>query len=67
MRARSRPRRRKTAPDGSTEIHQQILVERDSQKAIMIGKGGAGSKKSAPPRARKSRSTSAARSISSCT
>ena len=26
--------------DGSTEIHQQILVERDSQKAIVIGKGG---------------------------
>ena len=28
-------------PDGSTAIHQQILVERDSQKAIVIGKGGA--------------------------
>ena len=27
--------------DGSTVIHQQILVERDSQKAIVIGKGGA--------------------------
>jgi GTP-binding protein Era len=27
-------------PDGSTAIHQQILVERDSQKAIVIGKGG---------------------------
>ena len=27
-------------PDGSTVIRQQILVERDSQKAIMIGKGG---------------------------
>jgi GTP-binding protein Era len=26
--------------DGSTSIHQQILVERDSQKAIVIGKGG---------------------------
>jgi GTP-binding protein Era len=26
--------------DGSTEIRQQILVERDSQKAIIIGKGG---------------------------
>jgi GTP-binding protein Era len=26
--------------DGSTVIHQQILVERDSQKAIVIGKGG---------------------------
>ena len=28
-------------PDGSTVIHQQILVARDSQKAIVIGKGGA--------------------------
>jgi GTP-binding protein Era len=27
--------------DGSTLIHQQILIERDSQKAIVLGKGGA--------------------------
>jgi len=27
-------------PDGSTAIRQQILVERDSQKAIVIGKAG---------------------------
>ena len=27
--------------DGSLAIHQQILVERDSQKAIVVGKGGA--------------------------
>jgi GTP-binding protein Era len=26
--------------DGSVEIHQQILVSRDSQKAIVLGKGG---------------------------
>jgi GTP-binding protein Era len=26
--------------DGSTAIHQQIMVERDSQKAIVVGKGG---------------------------
>jgi GTP-binding protein Era len=28
-------------PDGTTVIRQQILVARDSQKAIVIGKGGA--------------------------
>ena len=27
--------------DGSTAIHQQVLVERDSQKAIVLGRGGA--------------------------
>ena len=27
-------------PDGSTAIRQQILIERDSQKGIVIGKGG---------------------------
>lgn len=27
-------------PDGSVEIHQQILVARESQRAIMLGKGG---------------------------
>ena len=27
-------------PDGSTVIHQQIFIERDSQKTIVIGKGG---------------------------
>jgi len=27
--------------DGSVEIHQQILVERPSQRAIILGKGGA--------------------------
>ncbi|MEH3103813.1 MAG: GTPase Era [Sphingomonas phyllosphaerae] len=27
--------------DGSTEIHQQIMVERTSQRAIVLGKGGA--------------------------
>ncbi|HVL79483.1 MAG TPA: GTPase Era [Sphingomicrobium sp.] len=32
-------------PDGSTAIHQQVLVERDSQKAIVIGKGGSRLKK----------------------
>lgn len=27
-------------PDGSVAIHQQILIARDSQKAIILGKGG---------------------------
>ncbi|HET9355290.1 MAG TPA: GTPase Era [Sphingomicrobium sp.] len=27
--------------DGSAAIHQQILIERDSQKGIVVGKGGA--------------------------
>ncbi|KPF75606.1 GTPase Era [alpha proteobacterium AAP81b] len=27
--------------DGSTSIHQQILVERETQRAIVLGKGGA--------------------------
>ncbi|HET6538088.1 MAG TPA: GTPase Era [Sphingopyxis sp.] len=31
----------KSRPDGSAEIHQQILVARDSQRAIVLGKGGA--------------------------
>jgi GTP-binding protein Era len=30
-----------TRRDGSVEIHQQILIARDSQKAILLGKGGA--------------------------
>lgn len=30
----------KTRPDGSTEIHQQILVARDNQRAIVLGKQG---------------------------
>ncbi len=28
-------------PDGSVEIHQQILIERPTQRAIILGKGGA--------------------------
>ena len=30
----------KERPDGSLEIHQQIVVEKASQKAIILGKGG---------------------------
>jgi GTPase len=30
-----------TRKDGSVEIHQQILVARDTQRAIVLGKGGA--------------------------
>ncbi|MEM7666756.1 MAG: GTPase Era [Pseudomonadota bacterium] len=35
-----RPEQYKTRPDGSIEIHQQIVVARDSQKPIILGKGG---------------------------
>jgi GTP-binding protein Era len=35
-------------PDGSTAINQQIIVERDSQKAIVIGKGGRRLNREAP-------------------
>jgi GTP-binding protein Era len=52
--------------DGSTVIHQQILVERDSQKAIVLGKGGR-PQGDRPGRARRSPSISAARSTCSCT
>jgi len=31
----------KERPDGSVEIHQQILVARPTQRAIVLGKGGA--------------------------
>jgi len=31
----------KERPDGSVEIHQQILVERPTQRAIVLGRGGA--------------------------
>jgi GTPase len=31
----------KSRPDGSAEIHQQIFVARDNQRAIVLGKGGA--------------------------
>ena len=30
----------KEREDGSVEIHQQILVERETQRAIVLGKGG---------------------------
>lgn len=33
--------RYKERDDGSVEIHQQILVARDTQRAIVLGKGGA--------------------------
>ena len=35
-----RPEQYKTRPDGSLEIHQQIVVARDKQRAIVLGKGG---------------------------
>ena len=35
-----RPEAYKTRSDGSVEIHQQIVIARDSQKGIVLGKGG---------------------------
>ncbi len=35
-----RPEQYKTRPDGSLEIHQQIVVARDTQRGIVLGKGG---------------------------
>ena len=35
-----RPELYKHRPDGSLEIHQQIVIGRDSQKPIVLGKGG---------------------------
>ena len=35
-----RPERYQHRPDGSLEIHQQIVVTRDNQRAIVLGKGG---------------------------
>lgn len=36
-----RPERYQTRPDGSLEIHQQIVIGRESQKPIVLGKRGA--------------------------
>ena len=35
-----RPELYKQRPDGSLEIHQQIVVGRESQRPIVLGKGG---------------------------
>jgi GTP-binding protein Era len=35
-----RPDKYEVRPDGSVEIHQQIVVTRDNQRAIVLGKGG---------------------------
>ena len=35
-----RPEKYVERPDGSVEIHQQIVVMRDNQRAIVLGKGG---------------------------
>ena len=36
-----RPEKYQVRPDGSVEIHQQIVIGRDSQKPIVLGKRGA--------------------------
>ena len=35
-----RPESYQARKDGSVEIHQQIVIARDSQKGIVLGKGG---------------------------
>ncbi|MEM7779900.1 MAG: GTPase Era [Pseudomonadota bacterium] len=35
-----RPEQYKTRPDGSIEIHQQVVVARATQRGIVLGKGG---------------------------
>jgi GTP-binding protein Era len=35
-----RPELYRQRPDGSLEIHQQIVVGRESQRPIVLGKGG---------------------------
>ena len=60
--ARFETEKREDRKDGSTVIHHQILIERDSQKAIILGRGGAQLKAIARPRAKPSPSISAARS-----
>lgn len=35
-----RPEQYKQRPDGSLEIHQQIVIARESQRPIVLGKGG---------------------------
>ena len=51
---------------GLVRIHAAILVERDSQKGILIGKGGAMLKRSAPRRASRSRPSSGRRCSWAC-
>lgn len=50
--------------DDLIDVHALLYVERDSQKGIVIGKGGARLRKSAPRRAGRSRSCWAPRSTS---
>ena len=50
--------------DGLVEVHAQIWAEADSQKGILIGSGGARSRRSAPPPEPSSSASSAARSSS---
>jgi GTP-binding protein Era len=52
--------------DDLIDVHANLFVERDSQKGIVIGKGGARCARWAPPHARRSRSCSAPRCIWTC-
>ena len=52
--------------DELIEIYANLCVERDSQKGIVIGKGGARLQDVGPPRAPRSRSSSAPRCSCDC-
>ena len=55
-------------PEGNlTKIYADIYVERQSQKAIVIGAGPSGSSRSASPPGPRSRTCSAPGSTSTCT
>jgi GTP-binding protein Era len=66
-RARWRTEKYEERRDGSVAIHQQILVGRDTQRAIVLGKGGSRLKQIGSAARESWRSCWAARSTSSST
>ena len=61
------PREDRPADRPLLDVHANIYIERPSQKGIVIGPKGAGSRRSAPRRASTSRRCWAPRSSSTCT